>query len=192
MVNNKSLLKVIILISVLIGSRNIYEMYRLFLIFLPTYIFITYLTVNVCFDKYVIIRFTSIREWRKSVIECLMENITVASIILCIDKLYIIKHVNIELGPAFLQYFLFLSIFSLILIFPFSNILKTLSVSTIFMIIQKTGIIRLSIFNSLYDLTSLTINGGIIYSIIALVFVFTSIFLIYLLTVSKESLYEYN
>lgn len=189
----KDILIGIILVFILFLTKNYYEEYRLFLIYVPVYIVILYLNLKEYYHEYSILRFSSYKKWQKNAILMIFEHTTIASIILCLDKILIVKVEEMQIGALYLEYFLFLSIVSALLILPCLSAIKPVILSVIILLLIKAKIFNLSILNPLYDGRNFTLENGILHSIALLAILSVLIYVIYFVwTDRRVRIYGYD
>lgn len=183
----------IILIFILFLTRNYYEEYRIFLIYVPIYIGILYSNLKGYYHNYSIMRFSSYKKWKINIILMIFEHSTIASIVLGLDKIFIVNVEGMQIGPLYLEYFLFISIVSVVLIFPHLNTMRAVISSVALLVLIKSGILNLAILQPLYDGRQFTIKNGILHSIVFLVILNVIIYVIYFAWINRRvRIYGYD
>lgn len=183
----------IILIFILFLTRNYYEQYRLFLIYVPVYIGILHFNLKGYYNNYSIMRFSSYKKWKINIILMIFEHSAIASIVLGLDKIFIVNVEEMQIGPLYLEYFLFISIVSVILIFPHLSTMRAVTSSVTLLALIKSGIFNLAILLPLYDARQFTIKNGIMHSIVFLSILNVIIYSIYFAWINRRvRIYGYD
>lgn len=182
----KDVLIGIILILISFLTRSFYEEYRIFFMYVPLYVGILYLNLNGYYNEYSIVRFFGYKQWVKKILSIIVEHSTIASMVLCLDKIFIVKVEEVQIGALFLEYFLFLLVVSAVLICPRLSNMRAVISSIILLVMIKARFFNLSILYSLYDGRKFTIENGILKSIIFLAIINVIIYGIYFMWIKRS------
>lgn len=183
---NKDRLIAFIFLFILFFTKDFYEEYRLFLIYVPVYISILYLSLKEYCSDYSILRFSSCKKWIYNNILLISKHSIIASMILCFDKEFISTTGDMQIVLLYIEYFLFFFLLSGILILPWLNIMRSIFSSILVLIIIKTKFLRFSILSPLYDGRQFNIDNGILETIIFLLICNLIIYTIYFIFINRK------
>ena len=190
---NKDILIAFIFLFILFFTKDFYEEYRLFLIYVPVYISILYLSLKKYYSDYSILRFPSCKKWIYNNVLLIFEHSTIASMILCFDKEFISITGDVQIVLLYIEYFLFFFLLSGILILPWLNIMRSIFSSILVLILIKTKSFKFSILNPLYDGRQFSIENGILKSIAFLLLFNLIIYTIYFIVINRKvRIYGYD
>ncbi|HAR86845.1 MULTISPECIES: hypothetical protein [unclassified Clostridium] len=190
----KELFMIFVLFIILYLTKNFYDSYRLFVFFIPVYLWLLYTDLRNYYSYYSIIRFTAFFSWQKKLMLILGEYSIIGALILSIDNVFISNMpANTALiGALFLQYFLFLSLLGIILIIPKLSYRRSIIIEVTLFILSMTDFTIFRFITTLYDLRPIKGNN-IFLSIIYFIMLNIILYSVYLIKNKFEGgSYEYS
>ena len=150
----KELIMILLLFTLLYIIKNFYDSYRLFIFFMPVFLWFLYVNLKNYYSSYSIIRFSNFLTWQKKLLLIIGEYSIIGALILSIDNLFIsITPGNRALiGAVFLQYFLFLLLIGITITISKISYKRSIIVTVIMLLLSMTDIPIFRFLKTLYDL----------------------------------------
>lgn len=154
MIFKKELIMILLLFTLLYITKNFYDSYRLFIFFMPVFLWFLYANLKNYYSSYSIIRFSNFLTWQKKLLLIIGEYSIIGALILSIDNLFIsITPGNRALiGAVFLQYFLFLLLIGITITISKISYKRSIIVTVILLLLSMTDFPIFRFLKTLYDL----------------------------------------
>lgn len=175
-------------------TKDFYDSYRLFIFFMPVFLWFLYVNLKEYYSSYSIIRFSNFFDWQKKLLLIIGEYSIIGALILSIDNLFISTTPNNQalVGAVFLQYFLFLLLIGITIIISKISYKRSVIVNVILLLLSMSDFPIFRFLKTLYDLRQIN-DTNIFRSIIYFIGLNIILYSIYIIKNKvKGGSYEYS